>query len=373
MLLSRRRFLASLPPALAGLRTTASELPPFPDPEKGISAGWTIAVLPDSQNYAKFAANQKHFDRMCHWIADHLAPWRIQLVLHEGDFVEQNGIAEGGGRGWGDQNSEQQWESARRALAPLADKVPVILATGNHDYGIRNAENRDSRFPEFFPIDWNRPRSGSILLETAPNAAGKHTLENSASAFTAPDGRKILVVSLEWGPRRAVVEWARDLLARQEYASHTGILLTHDFIIPGDLRDGQDGNRRRSGNPHTYGTGRSGDTHDGEDLWKTLVFPSRNLHLVLNGHEMGSHVGRRTDPNAAGIHVHQILFNARGFGGGSDEKGNGGDGWLRLMTWEPDGRTLTVRTFSPLHAAAGRSPWFKGPQWQFHLKLPEAR
>jgi hypothetical protein len=238
--------------------------------------------------------------------------------------------------------------------------------------GIRNAENRDSRFPEFFPNDWNRPRSGSILLETAPNAAGKHTLENSASAFTAPDGRKILVVSLEWGPRRAVVEWARDLLARQEFASHTGILLTHDFIIPGDLRDGQDGNRRRSGNPHTYGTGRSEDTHDGEDLWKTLVFPSRNLHLVLNGHEMGSHVGRRTDPNAAGQPVHQLLFNAQGFGGGSDEKGNGGDGWLRLMTWEPDGRTLTVRTFSPLHADAGRSPWFKGPQWQFQLTFPAA-
>ena len=182
-------------------------------------------------------------------------------------------------------------------------------------------------------------------------------------------GRQAMVEILEAGLRAANPYTNSLALMRRE--GNKLILGGADFIIPGDLRDGQDGNRRRSGNPHTYGTGRSGDTHDGEDLWKTLVFPSRNLHLVLNGHEMGSHVGRRTDPNAAGHPVHQLLFNAQGFGGGSDEKGNGGDGWLRLMTWEPDGRTLTVRTFSPLHADAGRSPWFKGPQWQFQLTLPE--
>ena len=382
--LSRRsalKTLSALP--LLGLHARADGVsppapPPLPDPAAGLRDGWTIAVLPDTQNYAKYAKNQRHFERMCDWLAGHLDAWRIKLVLHEGDFVEQNNIAEGGGRGWGDPNAASQWASAKRALAKLEGCVPTVYTTGNHDYGIRNAETRETQFNEHFGLLSNPAthdgRGGGIWVESAPNAFGKQTLENAAYAFTAPDGRKMLVVALEWGPRRAVVEWAVELLRRPAYQNHTGLLLTHNFIIPANLRDGQDGNRKRPGNPHTYPTGREGDTHDGEDLWNALVRRAPNLHLVLNGHEMGKHVGRRTDANDAGHAVHQMLFNAQGLGGGSDEKGNGGDGWLRLLTFEPDGRTLSVRTFSPLKLDLGESPWWDHPDWRFALPLraPEA-
>ena len=30
--------------------------------------------------------------------------------------------------------------------------------------------------------------------------------------------------------------------------------------------------------------------------------------------------------------------------------GNGGDCWLRILEFKPDGRTISVRTFSPLFA-----------------------
>ncbi|PQO44045.1 metallophosphoesterase [Blastopirellula marina] len=378
--LTRRQFsagLASLPLSLAaGSLLQGAELRPldFPqDPAAGIREGWTIALFPDTQNYAKYAKNQAHFDRMCRWVEEHLDAWRIGLVMHEGDFVEQNNIAEGGGRGFGDQNSESQWTSAKRALRRLEDKVPTIYATGNHDYGQRIAESRETQFNDYFPLGGNKlisdGQGGGALIEMSENAFGQKTLENAAYELKLPGGRKLLVVSLEWGPRRESVAWAKQLVERPEYADHTGILLVHDFLTPQSIRDGQDGNRKRPGNPHTYQTGKEGNTHDGEDLWQALVREAPQFQMVLNGHEMGKHVGRRTDPNKSGDAVHQMLFNAQGLGGGSDERGNGGDGWLRLLTFEPDGVTLTVRTFSPLKLDAGVSPWWQHDDWSFVLPL----
>lgn len=387
--LTRRRMLQSLGlgmlpfaagPAFAHADAVTPEaappLAPLPDPAKGISAGWTIAVFPDTQNYAKYAKNQPHFERMCRWVAEHLDAWKIRLVLHEGDLVEQNHILVGGGQGFGDQHSESQWKSAKRALSQLEGKVPIVYATGNHDYGVRRAENRHTRFNEFFGLTDNPlvcdGRGGGIWVESPPNAWGARTLENAAYDFTAPDGRKFLLLALEWGPRKAVVDWARQVVRRPAYAGHTGLLLVHEFLKPNSQRSGQDGNHTLSGNPHTYGTGELGDTHDGEDLWQGLVREAPQLRLVLNGHEMGSHVGRRTDLNTAGKSVHQMLFNAQGLGGGSDERGNGGDGWLRLLTFEPDGTTLTVRTFSPLKLDEGKSAWWDHPNWRFSLDLGRA-
>lgn len=379
--MNRRQLLQSL--AALPLTSMGQELlaensitlpaPTLGDPAKGCQEGWTIAVLPDTQNYAKFGKNQQHFERMTDWLLEHLEAWKIKLVMHEGDFVEQNNITVGGGQGWGDQNSTEQWKSAQQALRKLYGKVPTIFATGNHDYGIRNAETRESQFPAYFPVTANPlvsdGKGGGILIECAPNALGEKTLENAAYEMEAPDGRKLLIIALEWGPRKAVVEWALQLCQQEKYRTHFGILLTHDFIIPGDKRDGQDGNRKRSGNPHTYRTGKEGDTHDGEDLWQQLVSRTPQIKLVLNGHEMGAHVGRRSDKNLAGNLVHQMLFNAQGFGGGSDEKGNGGGGWLRLLTFSADGKTLAVRTISPLKLDAGASPWWGHPQWNFTLPL----
>ena len=48
--------------------------------------------------------------------------------------------------------------------------------------------------------------------------------------------------------------------------------------------------------------------------------------MVLNGHYPGE--GRRTDNNACGDPVHQVLSDYQ-------ERSNGGDGWLRIMTFTP--------------------------------------
>ena len=88
------------------------------------------------------------------------------------------------------------------------------------------------------------------------------------------------------------------------------------------------------------------DANQGEAIWRKLVYPASNIELVRCGHVSGW--GFRTDANSAGRPVHQMLFDSQSMGGGYE--GNGGDGWIRILEFLPDGRTVRVMTYSPLFA-----------------------
>ncbi len=67
-------------------------------------------------------------------------------------------------------------------------------------------------------------------------------------------------------------------------------------------------------------------------------------HAVIGDYEKS--VGQRMDKNSIGRNVFQMMFNTQTLGGGW--QGNGGDGWLRILEFLPDGRTIKVKTYSPL-------------------------
>ncbi|HYH55525.1 MAG TPA: metallophosphoesterase, partial [Anseongella sp.] len=242
----------------------------------------------------------------------------------------------------GNQTSKEQWEAVSRAFSRLDGIVPYVLATGNHDYGYKSAENRYSQFNTYFPPDRN-PLTASMLVEMAPNGSGVKTLENACYRFTAGPGREFLVFSLEFNPRRAVVEWAAQLAARPEYRDHTALVLTHSYIKSQAL-----------GNIHIKQEAYPlKDVTHGEALFRDLVAPSGNIQLVFSGHVADTEghegqVGFRTDENASGQKVHQMMFNAQREAGGWH--GNGGDGWLRILEFLPGGKKVRVRTFSPFFA-----------------------
>jgi hypothetical protein len=92
---------------------------------------------------------------------------------------------------------------------------------------------------------------------------------------------------------------------------------------------------------------------DGEDIWQKLVRHHAHVFLVLSGHifvgdsstkwkydPSWTETGLLTSANDAGHPTHQILADYQG-------RPNGGDGWFRVMTFQPNLNRIDVTTYSP--------------------------
>lgn len=280
---------------------------------------FTIAVLPDTQNYPK--AYPEILTRQAEWIAANAEALNIGAVLHVGDIVDNNEVI--------------QWQRAANSLHALDGVVPYVLAVGNHDVRVaftpeRSLFDRDgSLINQFFTIDNARAHS---------NLGGTFTpgrLENSYSIFTF-GGEKYLVLSLEWGPRDEVLSWADEVLAA--HADHKVIIITHAFTAPDGGWVTTDRYPVALPSPGDF-VPEPSTVNSAADIWERLIHRHANVLMVLSGH-MGFHGNAHNARiGAQGNRVFEIGTNYQ-----SDP--NGGNGWLLLLTFTPDER-LIVEAFSP--------------------------
>jgi hypothetical protein len=84
--------------------------------------------------------------------------------------------------------------------------------------------------------------------------------------------------------------------------------------------------------------------NDGEELWDKLVKKYPNIVLVINGHVLGDERGYLASTGEKGNVVHQMLYNRQ----------LNDDGQMRLLEFLPDGRTVHVKTYSPVSDAWAR-------------------
>lgn len=321
-------------------------------------SSFSMIVYPDPQGYVKYAENQPVLELMTAWTAYNINRLNVKAVLCTGDLVEFNEllIAE---PGMSNQNSEEQWKAASRAFEWLDGKIPYINCLGNHDYGYKSSEKRITNFSTYFPVNRNSMWK-DCLVEVANNYEDKPTLENAAYQFVDNNWGKILVLVLEFSPRDEILDWAKKICDSAKYKDHKVIVLTHSYMdYKGEIYEKE--NYLIS--PANYG----------KDIWERLLYPSSNIKLLICGHDAmeGSfkqNVGFRTDKNAVGKNVHQMMWNAQTAGGGWE--GNGGDGWLRILEFMPDGKTIKVKTFSPLLAiseAGASQAWRTAEYDQFDI------
>lgn len=321
---------------------------------------WSLVLLPDIQTYIKFDYNQPILDLMLAWVNNNAETLNTRMVMCTGDLVEQNDLFNPNGKS-ANQASVSQWGAVSAAFGRLDGILPYILTTGNHDYGILSAENRFTHFDEYFPPNKNRLNQ-KMLREVGMNAEGRPTLANATYEFVSPHGRKFLVLVLEFAPRDEILEWAKGVIEKEQYKDHTVILLTHSYMDSNNRHIVQEGYKLPNPN---YG----------EAIWQKLVQPSKNIRMVLAGHigkpdDPKGHIAFRVDENAGGKKVNQMVFNAQALGGGWH--GNGGDGWLRILEFLPDGKTVKVKTFSPLFAISPTTQkyaWRTEPHDEFTFEL----
>jgi hypothetical protein len=337
-------------------------LPQVQDMEALAPGAWTMVVLPDTQysfdRTRKIPPSPEVVDGMLDWVIREQEKRNIRLVVHVGDIV--------------DNDTDEEWQTAKTTFEKLNGVVPLILTTGNHDYE-QNAARRQTKFNSHFSAATILPASstGDVRLCGTFEA---DRLENAAYEYVAPDGRPWLFLALEWGPREAVVSWADSLLSDPRYKRHTAVLVNHAYLYHDNTRlDWTAKGKSQNGNPLSYGTGASGDSNDGERLWQKLVSRHGQFQMVLCGHVTGtmedrmalgdrSEVGYRLSVGAKGNRVHQMLFNAQ-------RQGDAGDGWLRLLEFSPDQRTVIVKTYSPWRDAKGLTAWRTDEDDHFRITL----
>ena len=151
---------------------------------------------------------------------------------------------------------------------------------------------------------------------------------------------KFLIISLECKPRDEVLEWANQVVS--EHPDHRVLVLTHAYLKPNKSRDTSGGVKAK------------GNT--GEQTWQKFVSKHKNIFMVLCGHHSGEAV--RTSTGDHGNGVHQVLCDYQNMN-------NGGESWLRYMTFKPENDTISVHTYNP-----ALDQYNEGPKSRFDLHYP---
>ena len=270
---------------------------------------FSVVVLPDTQFYSQ--SYPQIFTEQTQWIVNNSANYNIQFVLGEGDIVN---IAE----------QPLQWQNADAAVKLLDNaNIPYVLAIGNHDYGDDDPSTRDtSAYNSYFGP--SRYAQYSWYMGGYPSG----TNDNFYAEFTV-NGKQYLILALEFVPRDAALVWAKSVLDANP--DKEIIVLTHTFTFPDSTRADQCDNDDipAAGN------------NQGEDVWQKLLINYPNLSLVLNGHSFTpSNAARRADLGLQQNLVNEILADYQNLA-------NGGDGWMRIMTFRPNLNRIDVVTYSP--------------------------
>lgn len=286
---------------------TAGLRPPVP-------GSTTVVVLPDTQYYSQ--KYPTYFEAQTRWIAANATNRHIAYVMHVGDITQSG--------------STQEWAVARRSLDLLGGKVPYLLTLGTHDY----LGARSNLMSTFFPVaemqKW--PTFGGVL------DAG--TLDNSYHLFRIGN-QDWIALALEFGPSKRTIAWANEVLTR--YPSRRAIVVTHAYLFKNSERYDH-----RKGRQPATSHGCEGDGADGQELWDGLIRGHSNVMIVICGHVGSDGLGYRVDRGDGGNAVHQMMCCYQRMSGG-------GQAYLRLLEFMPDGQTVRVQTYSPV--TKGINPW----------------
>jgi len=295
-----------------------------------VPGSWSLVILPDTQNYSTSYPGLLNLQTQ--WIVDNKDKYHIVYVLQNGDVTNHD--------------SKLEWQRAGRAFSRLDGVVPYALVPGNHDYCGGSAKDRTTLMNNYFPpsrfAKW--PTFGGVME--------KGRIENNYHLFQA-GGRKWLIIGLEWGPRDQTLAWADKILTK--YQDRQAIIMTHAYLYSDSTRyDWRQKGKSQSWNPHAYFT--PGSINDGEEIWHKVLKKHPNVFMTINGHVCNDGLGFLLSQSDHGNPVYQMLVNFQ-------IKPLGGESWLRLLEFLPDGKTIQVKDYCPLY-----DKYNTGPENQFVIK-----
>lgn len=257
-----------------------------------------LAIVGDTQTMVYEPKNQKYFIHTANWLSEmnSFTGGRLKAVLQTGDLTEKN--------------SKWEWTFIKHVLSKLADSIPLIYSTGNHDY--------DWDFGHSVKIySRNSTRINSFPIQTPAQKAlierfESDRLENALYRIYIKDV-EYYILALEFAPRTEVFAWAENLIKNNP--DKAIIILNHEFLT-------DYGNHVQT--KYSFAKIHIADENfvAPQIIWERLIYPYDNVRMVVCGHNTG--FTWRTDPNINGREVPQIMFNLQTYP-------HGGNGLMMLL------------------------------------------
>lgn len=279
---------------------------------------FTIAVLPDTQYYSQ--SFPEILDAQIKYILDQRVSENIAFVTQLGDIVQS---AESGST-----RNAVQWQRADAAFDRLDGNLttkpdgilPYSVTLGNHDYAvISDKTSGTGRYQQYFGPDRYEGRSWFLEDSGKPG--------DQAQVFAA-GGYRFLHITLQFEPLDSDLAWAQRVIDRNP--GLPTIISTHSYLNPGSK------SRTTVIQGHSGSTPNEGNT--GEQVFQKLIATNNQIFLVMNGHFTGEY--HQTSTNNFGNPVFEMVVDYQG-------RQNGGDGWMRMMEFNPALNKISVETYSP--------------------------
>jgi 3',5'-cyclic AMP phosphodiesterase CpdA/Ca2+-binding RTX toxin-like protein len=298
---------------------------------------YTVAVLPDTQDYTDNARLSHIFGDMTQWLVDQKDTLNIKFVIHVGDVTQHNQVGE--------------WDIAEAALRKLDGVIPYSLLPGNHDQAAggsaadHSSVNLDQRFSPDKQEATNPDNFGGAYDQETTSA------RNTWSTFAGEDGTKWLVLSMEFGPRDDVIRWASDVI--EGHLDHRVIVVSHALTDYAGRHDPLGAPLYDEGAGYDYGIGRDPQgANDGETVYRQLLAKYPNISMTFSGHIFGDGAETNVSYSQYGNPVFEFLVNYQNgisreiTGNGNEALGsNGGNGAMRLVVIDPDNNTVSTETY----------------------------
>jgi hypothetical protein len=237
----------------------------------------------------------------------------------------------------GNHDYDAMWSAG--GYPPQVHKKPSELSMTPEDLGILHIGGLDN-FRSVFGSESQFFKDKSWYVSSYRGGA------NSAQVFSA-GGYQFLHITLQMAADNWVLAWASDVI--EAHPHFPTIITTHDYLNTHGERKANALVDLKRVDPDDHNTA--------EEVWQKLISAYDQVFMVLCGHHHGQ--GQRVDNNRYGHKVYQLLSDYQGRGqAGLDagqplRPGRGtptglGDGWYRLMNFDMDGDmpTVKVMTFS---------------------------
>ena len=281
-----------------------------------VGPDFTLVALPDTQYYSSSlnGGSPAMFNAQTQWIVNNQNSLNIAYVAHLGDMV-QNG--DNGG-------NTSEWSVADGAMKILESaNIPYGVHPGNHDEGSTGSDEGDSAYTVLYNTYFGVSRfSGRSYY-----GGNYGTNNNNHYDLFSAGGMNFIVIYFAYDYNLAgnalnpdfpnVITWAQGVL--KQYSDRHAILVSHYMM----------GN----GNPANLSI-EGGAIVNGLDGLPNVFLTLAGHYNTLPGE------GQRTSV-VSGNTVQGLMSDYQ-------DQPNGGNGWLRIMTFSPANNQISVQTYSPV-------------------------